>query len=1073
MQAFAKSLIMLLVFSMLWAVPGNAARNKAGTTAVADKKPATTKPRVADKKPVTTRPQVSASEKNEDALWVEARAAVDSGRTAEARGLLRLCLRGKVNVVDAEALLRGYLASDTAAVQNNRALKDLKESELQELLHLQSEICEFRTASADDWRRLLDIAGAFGSDHQLIVAAQAMLDKIAAGLPVKMDEDWVRRFKELEKKMNAKTLVLYRLQLIEILAGTAQTAGEYRSKLEDMRILARANAVRILGQADVAMAQGDLDMAGKLIGQVKNFNPQYPGIDRSEQRLARATEIKRLVGLTGAAMRERTFLEAKRLCGEIQKLDANNAFARATIQQIDEISSRGAVNKIESAEERVKLAIRKLENDLRRAEQEQDALQIRAILKELLLLKADNAPWIERLAEIDNQIAVSGFNAEENFKQAELLFKEERYNDLRLLLNRNPGLMNSVDTMIQAWEMRLMANYYTGRQDAAGLRDSARAIIARAGQSFFASFVLMKLDIADNRIDDARVNYQNASKINPGYPGLRWPGWLLWAHGEGRPVVVVVLIVVFFLLIQLLRPAFAFYESTYWFRVSLLAKVFPSLALRSLEGCFGIYRDTSDRIRLFRLLVRCSTAVGDKKKIDMYAANLHELVPHDALARPAGAVPVSADQVSNQEPDDTPHSLSAEQGRLQVSEAGIESTSMPELAPEPARPVVSPITTSIRSGLGRKKVDVEPIAAEYPEIAQDAEQPSAEQQFSGSEQTEFSEHPQAPAESAAEFYDLHEPAATIAETTLVDTSYQNDDNAGIPEQHSYEDGLDEGESSRISRLEDEDYDIPDRVAETGTAAEAATSELFGDLFGNGDSPEGETQAPTAGQEFSDAQENFEFRLDASIPEGTTDLPGFVDGFTPADNDVEISPAVEEPEAISPPADAAPEGQLPAAARLDYDEYESATLAGVISLTEAENSERQSSQADAKMDYHEYEGISDSGIPAADAADLTKSSFEDRSLPSQQPEAKIFDLDSVAVDEADALTTHADALAATAEALAASEHAPVYNVEDTIRETRAALFAELNSVSSPGEISDAWRNTLRNPVDSAVIFPELQ
>lgn len=1055
----ARSLIALLAMAMLWAAPAAAAKNKT-------KAPVATTNKAA---------KVSTPEKAvvEDALWVEARTAVESGRPVDAKALLRLCLRGEVNVVEAESVLRGYLASDTALLVNNRQLKDLKKSELQELLHLQSEVCEFRTASAEDWRRLLDIAAAFGGSHQLVLAGQAMLDKIAAGMPVKLDEDWVRRFKELEKQMNSKTLVLYRLQLIEILAGTAQTAKEYQSKLEDMRILARANAVRILGQADVAMAQGDLDLAGKLIGQVKNFNPQYPGIDRSEQRLARATEIKRLVGLAGVAMRERTFLEAKRLCGEIQKLDANNAFARVTIQQIDEISSRGVVNKIESAEERVKLAIRKLESDLRRAEQEQDALQIRAILKELLLLKADNASWVERLAEIENQIAVSGFNAEENFKQAQALFKEERYDDLRLLLNRNPGLMNSVDTMIQAWEMRLMANYYTGRQDVASLRDSARSIISRAGQSFYASFVLMKLDIADNRIDDARVHYQNAVKINAGYPGLRWPGWLLWAHGEGRPVVVVVLIVVFFLLVQLLRPAFAFYESTYWFRVSLLARIFPSLALRSLEGCFGIYRDTSDRIKLFRLLVRCSNAVGDAKKVAMYAANLHELVPHDALARSVGAASGSSDQPSAPEPAGESYPVSDENGRLHVSEAGRKAADVPEIAQEPARPVVSPIATSIKSGLGRKKPGAETVPVESVDEEQFVGQISDESQLSEQANPDSPDYLHDPAASQAGSYNPSESGITDTEALAAGIDYQNDIDPGVTEQQDFEEGLAEGESSRVSRLEDENYDIPDRVAESGTAAEAASSELFGDLFGNGESSGSETSAPAAEQEISDAQENFEFRLDDSVPEGTTDLPGFVDGFVPADGDAGMSSVDEEPEPISGAADNKSEEQLPAAAKLDYDEYESATLAGIISLTEAENSERQSVQADEKMDYHEYEGISDSAAPAVEPDEQRITGFEDRSLPSQQPEAKVFDLDSVTEDEAEALTTHADAMAATAEALAASEHAPVYNVEDTIRETRTALFSELDAMSPPGEISDAWRTTLRKPVDSAVTFPELQ
>jgi len=1103
MQVFARLLLMMFATVMLLASPLAAAKAKPATP----KNQTDTKLAPGNQKPAAetesgkTSPESSARPEIKDSLWQQALAAIEAGRSIEAKTLLRLCQRGKVQVPEAEKLLRGFLASDTVKITGGKPFTALSVSELEALLLLQNEICDFRTATGEDWRQLLDIAAVLPGGQQLIVAAQALLDRIAGGLPIKLDPDWVSRFKDLEKKMTAKTQVLYRLQIIEILATNPTTAAEYRAKLEDMRILARANAVRILGQADVAMAHGDLDLAKKLIGQVREFDRQYPGLDRAGQRLAKTSEIQRLIGLAGVAMRERTFLEAKRLCGEIQKIDANNAFARNMVQQIDEISSRGSIVKVDSAEARVALAVRRHEGELRLAEQDQDALRIRTALKDLLLLKADNSTWIARLAEIENQIAVSGFNAEESFKQAQALFKEGRYEELRLLLNRNPGLMNSVDTMIQAWEMRLMANYYTGRQEAAELRDSANAIIARAGQSFFASFVLMKLDIADNRIIDARVHYQNAVKINPAYPGLRWPGWLLWAQGEGRPAVVVVLIIVFFVLIQLLRPAFAFYESTYWFRVSLLARIFPSLALRSLEGCFGIYRDTSDRIKLFRLLVRCSNSIGDKKKVAMYAANLQELVPNDPLARSAGvAAPAAAGMQSQSVEQPAEYSGSAD--------ASTETPDNYASEPAEAKPVadygesVRPVVTAISSGLGskRKSSSVQPVDDYTPQATPDdnvraddlAAQTFASHDLTSEEPVEvWPEAPVEPADDSSPGYlggDRPEDASVAdfaaaaaddddegpifsdlqgSSDLIADENADSEDSADTQPEDSFynDDEASDSESPRSSRLEDDDFDIPDCASETSATADSPSEEVFGDLFGNkpsnntGESAEEDGPGEfvldaadsvlPAGSDGALADLGFSNGGVGAVPEGSTDLPGFIDDFSNLESEVLADTDVVSGNAESDDIEAeSAELLMPASAKLDYDEYESATLAGVISITEAENHEREAAPVDERMDYHEYESLVTGVVSEPDSTD--------RSVPAQQAEPVVFDLDQPA-DEADAI----------------SDQATVYNIEDSIKETRATLFVELDAHGQPGEISDAWRQILRKPVDSAAVFPELQ
>jgi hypothetical protein len=142
----------------------------------------------------------------------------------------------------------------------------------------------------------------------------------------------------------------------------------------------------------------------------------------------------------------------------------------------------------------------------------------------------------------------------------------------------------------------------------------------------------MKLALSDNKMDKAREHYKNAQAINPDFQGLRWPGWLIWMHGEGRFFVVIVLIVVLILLIKLIRPVFAWYESTYWTRIRVLSAIFPSLALRSLEKCFGYVSGNYERRQLFGLLVKCCEKSGKSSKGLQYAENLLEISPGDEIA---------------------------------------------------------------------------------------------------------------------------------------------------------------------------------------------------------------------------------------------------------------------------------------------------------------------------------------------------------------------------------------------------------------------------------------------------------
>jgi len=573
---------------------------------------------------------VMARQDTDDSLWAEAEFAFKSGNRQESLRLLRLCVLGRLNLPDSELMLRQALASETAAISAGRPINELSRAELDDFYKLQSEICTLGITDAGDWLLLMKASLAVPGSQNLIVSGQAFLDAVERGLPVVITHDWHSILEKLDQELVRDEQVLYRLQIARIFAGLEPESRELQQKLADIRLVADAKAVKILRFAEVEMALGNLAAARACLDQVRSYDPGYSGLADMYRLLERSEHIDRILVQANDAVLSRNFEEAKRRADEVFALDPNNFFARRIIEQVEEARQRPAGAAMSEAD-RVQLKIRRLENELRAAEKDEDLLKISACLREILMLKNDPASAL-KLAAVDEEIAFSRLKSEERFAEAEIMFRKGDYAKLRLFLNRNPGLMNSLEKMLQIWEMRLMANFATGNLDSARLREAAIEINRRAGRSFYASYVLMRLDIAENKFADARGHYQIAAELKPGDVSLRWPGILLWAHGDGRPVAVIVLIVIFLLLIKLIVPFFAWFESTYWWRISLLSKVFPSLAIGSLESCFGAVTERSERITLFTLLMKSCYRVGQYDKATLYAENLLELVPGSAAA---------------------------------------------------------------------------------------------------------------------------------------------------------------------------------------------------------------------------------------------------------------------------------------------------------------------------------------------------------------------------------------------------------------------------------------------------------
>lgn len=555
--------------------------------------------------------------------------AQKAGNKTEALHFLRLCSYGKENKVKAEKLLKGMLASEAVEL-DSRLAENPDQQNVDKLYELRKEICSFSIADQNDWLKYLQVSSRFEDNSRFIVAGQQFLDEIRLGLKFVRKKEWLPLFERLTELLNKDYQIVYKLQAYKILAGFKNTGAKYEKLVENTSILAQTRARAVIGLAEVSISVGDLQAARKHLDQVKYFNPDFPGLQKAYVKLEKAAKLQKWLRLAQIAMQNRNFKRAKDICNQIIEADSNNIFARELLNQIESQKKREP-GKVLSTEAKMKLKLHKLKQKLKLAEKNQDLLKMAEILKEILSLNRSRQN-ILKLEEIKSRIMDSRIHAEERFKQAQELFARQKYEQLRLFLNKNPGMMDSIDRLILIWEMKLMVDYYNSFKNDSELRKSAKILLNKAGESFYAHYVLMKIALAENQLDEARLHYAEAYKLNPDFPGLKWPGWILWMHGEGRIVVVIVLIILIILLVKLLKPFFAWYESTYWTRIKFVSLVFPSLAVRSLEKCFGNVTDTDARKRLFILLIKACRKSGKKEKSLKYSENLLEINPENELA---------------------------------------------------------------------------------------------------------------------------------------------------------------------------------------------------------------------------------------------------------------------------------------------------------------------------------------------------------------------------------------------------------------------------------------------------------
>lgn len=538
-------------------------------------------------------------------------------------------LAAATDAAEIRAELSGAIARRTS---NRAALAEKPDKE-----HQMQLLAEFRRAiqlapeQPDAWLAYLNFLLARPDQASVAaVEAQGALDALIPRLSGGLSTDWKNVVEQLEKLYMTYDMPLFRTQCLELLARGGDAGAASASK---RLFIARETAVRripeVLSRLDASLSIGDLTQAQILLNGLQRLDPSLASLSAFRQRLQAAREAEDLLASAFRAMRDGRPALARDLCTQILRFDANNPQARSMLARL---STAGTATAAASAGEKVPrqnaLTIELLEK-LEAANQRDDILAARQTLRDLGALGVATPEHTARLQMIEQELLESRFLVSQRFDEAKSLFDARHWEKLRRLLNRNPALGNSTERVIRVWEMGLIADGELGWKDSDTLIAEADRLAEKAPKSFWPPYVKMRVAMSQGRYPDAEREFAAAQAIEPNSPFLTWPGRILWLWRHGWKFVPFLMLAVIFLLGRSMHVFFSWWERFYWTWIAFVARVFPGLALRSLEKRFSAARDTDDKLQLYRLLARCAFATGHAAKGVRYAELVLEIRPAD------------------------------------------------------------------------------------------------------------------------------------------------------------------------------------------------------------------------------------------------------------------------------------------------------------------------------------------------------------------------------------------------------------------------------------------------------------
>lgn len=457
--------------------------------------------------------------------------------------------------------------------------------------------------------------------------AQDALDKVIPGLARPIPPDWKAIIEKLECLYATHDMPLFRVQCLELLARGGDTGAASASKL---LVVARDTAIRripeVLSRLDASLSLGDLPQADILLNGLRRLEPSLPALAVFQQRLRTARQVEDLLAAMYRAMRDSRPTLARDLCEQVLRLDANNPQARTVLSRFSMNTVATAAVVVASGEAARKNAlIKEFREKLEAALGHDEILAARQILREIDALGAATPAQTSQLQHIEQELLESRFLVSQRFDEAQSLFETRQWEKLRRLLNRNPALGNSTERVIRVWEMGLMADCELGWKDPETLIAEADRLAEKAPKSFWPQYVKLRVALNQGRYADAEPLLTAAQAVEPNSRFLTWPARILWLWRHGWKFAPILILAFIFLLAKSMHAFFAWWERFYWTWISVVARVFPGLALASLEKRFTAAREAEDKLLLYRLLARCAFATGQAAKGIRYAELILEV----------------------------------------------------------------------------------------------------------------------------------------------------------------------------------------------------------------------------------------------------------------------------------------------------------------------------------------------------------------------------------------------------------------------------------------------------------------
>lgn len=605
---------------------------------------------------------------------------------------LVMALEKKLAAASDAADIRAELAEAIAQRASMRAA----DPQMMDKEHRMLFLAEFRRAIQlapelpEAWLAYLNFLLA-RPDHASVAASEAQggLDALIPHFSGGLSPEWKIVVEQLEKLYATYDMPLFRVQCLELLARGGDAGAASASKL---LLIARETAVRripdVLSRLDAALSIGDLAQAQILLNGLERLDPALNALPAFRQRLQTARKAEDLLSSALRAMRDGRPALARDLCMQILRLEPNNPQARSMLARLSNAGvATAAVVAGEKASRRHVLAGESLER-LAAADRRDDILVARQALRELDALGAATPEHTSRLQMIEQELLESRFLVSQRFDEAKSLFVARQWEKLRRLLNRNPALGNSTERVIRVWEMGLIADSELGWKDSGTLIAEADRLAEKAPKSFWPSYVKMRVAMSQGCYPDAEKELAAARAIEPSSPFLTWPGRILWIWRHGWKFVPLLMLVGIFLLGRSMHAFFAWWERFYWAWIAVVARVFPGLALKSLEKRFSAARDTDGKLHLYRLLARCAFATGHAIKGIRYADLVLEIRPDDPDV--VGMLGRHYLKLPAQTPEQFAFVVRYAAGRLDDREL-IEKTGKAVLAGRPVTPEVLPV----------------------------------------------------------------------------------------------------------------------------------------------------------------------------------------------------------------------------------------------------------------------------------------------------------------------------------------------------------------------------------------------